>query len=1216
MKDQNDDYQEDYNEKDDNYIHYGHRKRSHELREKRFYLTREVSDGKFNDIMLNGLNDKRRKIKRQKETAEDIAAYAPAGTGSGTPWFCIGPRNVNGRVKFIAVDPTDEDIVYAGAASGGVWKTINGGQSWLPLWNSEDTMSIGSLAIAPSNTNVIYVGTGEWTPNYGPSFPGVGLYVSTDAGSTWNLFDTVTSRRISRVLVSPTDANTVYVAGANGFERSEDGGATWNTLRAGQISDAVIDPTDADVIYIAVRNDRIYKTTDGGVMWNPLNNGPTGSNADWIRLSMGVNGTNGTDFLVAKRSGTLNVTTDGGSMWTPIPGSHGGVSFHSWCNLCSVSPHDEDIILAGGASLTRTDDGGSSWGGVAGLHADHHVAAFALTDVNRVYSCNDGGVYRSDDKGATFEKVSHGMIITQYNDIGSWQKISNVLGGGTQDNGTNMTTSGLTYKKIFGWDGGYFLVDHNDPRTMYAEHQNTDIFKSIDGGNSWTQKVGGLTGATPWVGVITMDPNNSSNLYTGTNRVFRSTNALATDWVSSSQTVGGDVTSIAVSKSDSNRVYVGSEDGNLFRSDDAGATNPWLDRTDALFPNRPLKDVVVDDSDEDIVFAVFGGISGGTVNSVWRSTTGGNSWSNISGDLTDIPVNAICLDPNDSNTYYVGTDVGVYRTTNGGTNWDAFDNGLPNVIIADLHIDPEEEVLYAATFGRGMYKLNIAPGATINPVDLYIRDSLLDTGEIRPSPSGEPDPNDPSKNVYWWQSPDIKTDVNPYYTQDSVFDGVEFDDVLTDEFPERTNPTRFYTQVHNRGWQTGNNLKVRAFIADASAGLPNLPADFWTVFPNSDPSDVSIWTPLGPAKDISVLEPHTPKIVWWDYALPMSTATHTCMLVVVSSVDDPITTTELNVNNLVKNEKRVALRNLHVINSSSPRPSNKISSIRFHNALPVDHLDVIIDPVNFTNGNIGMIFEKGVEINSENLNGVTRYPLREGEFIGEWGVEDKSQEISLADILKDFDTRQVYEFDTAKRSLISNVKVETGKSIRALIVSRGSKKADSRFGQYFDVLQMQEGEIVGGSTYKAQLLEPKKPAVASKIRVTLEKVKILDDHDPWIKGRGEIVFNSSVSFNNSECRTVDKRFPKNGCFKMSDNKKEVDLGLCLYEGYVTLEDNMRIRICPSELDTFNSDDYFEVYNRAFEAPFTTWRGKYAPDSEPQDPEKRKDWEVWIRIEEV
>jgi len=214
------------------------------------------------------------------------------------------------------------------------------------------------------------------------------------------------------------------------------------------------------------------------------------------------NGTNGSNFLLAKGDTFVEKSIDGGATWNTLGGSH-TYSWHGWCDLIAVAPDDEDIIMAGGNWAQRTADGGTTWNNMTGLHADHHVAVFAPSDPNIVYEANDGGVYRSDDKGATWEKVSHGLVITQFYDIGAWNTIGTVLGGGTQDQGTNMSTGGLTWKKIYGADGGYFVVHPTDPRTIYSESQYTNIRKSTDGGNTWTTKTAGITGSTPWTGVIT-----------------------------------------------------------------------------------------------------------------------------------------------------------------------------------------------------------------------------------------------------------------------------------------------------------------------------------------------------------------------------------------------------------------------------------------------------------------------------------------------------------------------------------------------------------------------------------------------------------------------------------------------------------------------------------------------------------------------------------------
>src|SRR5215204_5568844 len=250
----NNDDKNDGSERDNgNRIDYSKRNRKLEWRSQWFHLSRTDDEDELIKIRRNALESKWQMIKRQTRAADDLplAGYSPAGPG--TPWFSIGPRNINGRVKCLAVHPTDENTVYAGAASGGVWKTTDAGQSWRPLWDTQESLAIGSIAIAVSDTNTIYAGTGEGviagTYGSGHNFPGAGVYVSTDGGVNWIQRSAVVNRRITRVLVSQTDTNRVYVAGQSGFELSTDAGVTWTTLRTGQISDAAIDPNDANTLY-------------------------------------------------------------------------------------------------------------------------------------------------------------------------------------------------------------------------------------------------------------------------------------------------------------------------------------------------------------------------------------------------------------------------------------------------------------------------------------------------------------------------------------------------------------------------------------------------------------------------------------------------------------------------------------------------------------------------------------------------------------------------------------------------------------------------------------------------------------------------------------------------------------------------------------------------------------------------------------------------------
>ncbi len=1191
------------------------RHRSTEWRDNWFRLGRGGDDRVLGENLRSALELKRQKIASQIDFADHLAAYAPAG--AGTPWFSIGPRNINGRVKSLAVDPTDPDVVYAGAASGGVWKSIDAAQSWRPLWNEQESLAIGSIALAPSAPDTIYAGTGEWTPGWGPSYPGAGVFASTDGGGSWTQHSGVNASRIARVLVSPTDPSRVYVAGNQGFERSLNDGADWATIRSGEISDAVVDPsTSPDTLYINVRNDGIYKSLDGGDSWAKLTSGPTGSGADWIRLAIGVAGTHGTDFLLAKRSGAIHRSTDGGATWATLAGSHGASSYHAWCNLIAVAPSNENVILAGGVGAERTSNGGTSWSALSGLHSDHHRAVFAPSSPSVVYTCNDGGVYRSTDQGANWKKTSHGLVVTQFYDIGSWDPISTVLGGGTQDQGTNMSTGGLTWRKILGGDGGYFVIHPSDPRTIYSEHQNTALRKSTDGGNSWTNITSGLSGGNPWTGVLTMDLNNPNTLFVGTTLVFRTTNGATTPWTASSQALGSTVTSIAIAPSNSNRVYAGTASGKVFRSDDGGATSPWADKTAAPLPSRALRDVVVDFTTADRVIATFAGSGSGRV---CLSTDGGNSWNDISSDLPNISVNAAALDPNDANTIYVGTDAGAYRTTDLGVSWLAFDNGMPNVIVTDLHIDPEDELLVASTMGRGMYKVSIT-NALEPEVDLYLRDSILDTGERLPSPSNLPNPNDVSDQVYWWESPDIKVDVSPFYSPDALFDGVEFDADLVHEDPRRTESNRFYLQVHNRGWKDATNVRVRAFLADASAGLPPLPNALAP--PNFNLSSTVNWTPIGAAQTIPVLEPNRPVIVSWDFTVPSTAATHSCLMAVASSAEDPITTTETVVHQLIKNEKRVCLKNLHVVDSEGPRFEQNLVAVNFHNVLDEEDLiDVVIQPVDYLQGNIGLLLETVDVDPATALEGVTVYPLAEGEDVGRWYLKPGSAgPVDPEPLWQGIDRSRVFEFDIAKASELRGLRLGPGQSLRGVITLQGSHKVAYGQRQRFAVLQRQAGEIVGGSTYELRLRRAADLHPVSRIRVVLEKVRILDDHDPCIRGRGEFSFSTCVGFNDERCRRHWRRLPQKRYYKISDWPKhnELELDECIFDGFVAESDNMLISILPNEADWPDPDDAASRYLRRFNGPPENWVGRYAPNDElpDRDSERMADWMVWYRVESV
>jgi photosystem II stability/assembly factor-like uncharacterized protein len=1193
-------------------VDFGHRKRELEFRRDWFHLFRTTDARALSQLWLDGFAHKQRLIEQFRGQIPHLAAYDSSPSAAGTPWFSIGPRNVNGRVKALAVHPGDPNTVYAGAASGGIWKSVDACESWRPLWDTTLTMAAAAIAIAPSDPKVVYVGTGEWAPGYGANYPGAGMYVSLDAGVTWTLRAGVVARRIAQVLVSPTNAKVVYVAGDSGFERSLDGGLTWSTLHTGEISDAVIDPNNANILYIAVRFDRIYKTTNGGTTWTGLAAGPTGLAAEWLRLAIGKSGASGSNHICAKQDGTIYRSTNGGTSWTTLSGSHGGAPYTEWTNMVAVAPDNDNIIFAGGVGAERTINAGATWTGFSGslLHGDYHRAVFAPSNPNIVYHCSDGGVFRSTTKGSAWEKTSDGLVVTQFYDVNAWQKYSTVLGGGTQDNGTNVTTGGLTWRGILGNDGGYLVIHPTDPHIMYAETQDTDLHKTVNGGLTWASINAGLIGSTRFVGVLTMDPAAPNTLYVGTTFVHKTIDGAATPWKVVSQNFGDRISSIAVAPSDSNRVYAAAGT-QVFRTDDGGTTTTWANKTVAPLPGRPITDLVVDPANRDRVFLAVGGPSGASSpQAVYRSTNGGNSWTDISSNLPNVGVNALELDPANPLIVYAGTDVGAFRTINGGTSWHAFDNGLPYVPITDLYVDPEDRALIAATMGRGMYK--VSTSTTAEPVvDLYLRDDDLDTGERIPSPAAEPDPLDTTSDEYWWMSPDIKVQSS-LYTPDAVFDGVEFDTEVTHQDTVRGASNRFYLQVHNRGWRNATNVRVRAFFTDASAGLPALPGDFWTAFPGSDPSG-TVWRPIGPARTIAVLEPNRPVIVSWDWSVPAGAATHSCLLAVSTCTEDPITTTQLDPALLVPNEKRVCLKNLNVV-SAGPSSGQKIMAIDFHNASAADALiDIAIDATRFDGANLGLLLGTHSFANPETaLRNASIYPLRQGEYLGDWGARGGDGARHLQELLARLDTTHLYELDPARLAELRGIPLASGEVLHGALTAYPSRRASYTGLNRLAVFQRRDGLLVGGSTFEFRLTRARGLAAVSRIRIVLEKVRITDRHRHLFACE-EYRFKVAVGFNDSPCRLHEMTFPHKGYVKPED--KELTLDACVFEGYVAEADRLRLAILPSDHSLLH-DHPLVLYSRAFDGPPETWVGQYRPDDQTPDPEHLKDWELWYRIESL
>jgi hypothetical protein len=712
------------------------------------------------------------------ESLEDRTLLSSSLPLSPTSWTALGPAPVSGssgRIAAIAADPSNANVIYIGAAGGGVFKTTDGGNTWTPLTDhvtdaagNPVPMFTGALAVAPSNDNVVYAGTGE--ANMGPSklaisrdnvYYGEGILKSTDAGATWTLEgqSDFNRRTISRIVVDPSDPNTVYAAvgalatnglpGNTGIWKSTDGGSTWTDLTTGisttaAFSDLAMDPANHLILYAAVGDPNgsdpangLYETTDGGTTWSRAGNFPTGSDANVGRVDVALSAANpSVIYATIAHSGSnaslyeMLRSTDGGSTWSVLSSAPNFMgSFGDYNIALAVDPSNASTVYAGGQAgsftLIRSTDGGNSWTDIGNLpngpHVDHHAATFDAS--GRFLNGNDGGIWRFDPSTSTWTDINGNLNTVQIEGIALDPTTPNVAYAGSQDNGTEKFNDGLAWNEIDGGDGGKVLVDFNNPQTVYhdaavASFGPADfIQKSTDGGNTWTSVTNGINaGSEPSVFYppMVMDPANSSRLLLGTSRVYETTNGAA-QWnpLSTPGVAGWSATAaidaIGVAKSDPNTIYA-TAGGSVFVTTNHGSTWTEVDPVPSLPAGLRFNDITVDPTNAQVAYIVartFDDVSGGHV---WRTTNGGATWTNISGNLPDFPTWSVALNPNASGSsddvLYVGSDVGVYFSTNLGVSWSRLEGNLPNALVRQLVLDPNQGILAAGTHGRGMWEIN------------------------------------------------------------------------------------------------------------------------------------------------------------------------------------------------------------------------------------------------------------------------------------------------------------------------------------------------------------------------------------------------------------------------------------------------------------------------------------------------------------------------------
>ncbi len=679
---------------------------------------------------------------RWQEFQAKIQSEKNRNTLDDPTWQEIGPLNMAGRLLDVAIVSSSPNTIYVGSASGGIWKTTNGGANWIALDDNLPTLAVGAVAIDPTNSNIVYIGTGEGSFNWDAVY-GAGVLKSTDAGATWNTTGLSWSqsqyRAVNTLVIDPTNPNIIYAAmnrygSYGGIYKSTNGGTTWgNYLTGYDIKDLVMHPDSSQVLYCVAgypwgsSSNGVYKSTNGGTSWTKLSNGLPSSSTQG-RQALAISPSSPTTVYVgisktlSGGAGLLGVyrTTDAGASWSlraSTPNFYGGQGWYN--NVLAVHPTDPNTIYASGIDLYKSSNGGSSWtqltywyyspGHSQYAHADHHALAFHPSNPNTVYAGTDGGLFRSTNGGTSWTGLNNGLATFQFYAMGNSLLAPSECFGGTQDNGTNKYTGSTSWSEVYGGDGGYCVVDYTNPNIVYAETQMGSHVKSTNGGVSWYSIQTGISGYGAWVTPVVMEPTNPQVLYTATRKVYKTTNGGSNWSAISSDLTSYYISTLAVAPSATNTIYAGCEGGGRVYKTTNGGMN-WSSAYSGL-PSRYVTRVAVHPSDANTVYATVSGYGSGHV---YKSTNGGSSWSNLSTGLPDQPVNDIVIDGADPSMLYAGTDLGVYRSTNGGSSWASFSTGLPNVVVDDLALHPTAGTLRAATHGRGMWEVSIGtPSLTV-----------------------------------------------------------------------------------------------------------------------------------------------------------------------------------------------------------------------------------------------------------------------------------------------------------------------------------------------------------------------------------------------------------------------------------------------------------------------------------------------------------------------
>ncbi|HVT38021.1 MAG TPA: hypothetical protein VHE78_03185 [Gemmatimonadaceae bacterium] len=762
-----------------------------------------------------------------------------SATVAGLRWRNLGPANFEGRLSDVVGIPGPSKTLFVAAAAGGIWKTMNNGFTWRPVFDDKRVISMGMLAIAPSDTQQVWAGTGE--PNSRNTIePGAGVYKSTDGGLTWKLMGLEKTQHIGRIVVHPRDPNTVYVAALGaawksnperGLYKTTDGGQSWKLVKfisdkAGFV-DVALDPRNPEVVYATAwerlrtpyslksggPGSGLWKSMDGGTTWAEVkgNGWPEGTKGR-IELAIALSNPDMVYALVeaadpskdgsytpsrAPKANGLYRSTDAGKTWTQMNNINVRPFYYSQVR---VDPRNAERVYFSSTQLQVSDDGGKTARNAAqSVHVDDHALWIDPSDPERWVLGNDGGIALTFDRGGNFIQLQN-LPIGQFYEISYDMAVPYNVCSGAQDNGSwcgpsRRKAGGVNnayWFTIAGGDGFYTAQDPTDPTIVYGESQggnasrlNTRTGERLNFRKPgwqerykyWEDSIAVVRGdplipetkaiiarLAPlraaqhqdsvdlalrfnWNAPFFLSPHNPAVVYFAGNRVLKSTrrgedfNLISPDlsrklWAKIDTSITwtggitldatgaetyGTVVALAESYVKPGVLYAGTDDGNVWKSANDGAT--WENLT-GRFPGLPNNEVYVNRIEpshfDTLTFwvAFDNHRNNDFTPYLYVTNDGGKTFkslvNNLPRDGVGDFVHVSREDPTNRDLLFVGTSIGAYASIDRGKTWSRFMTGLPSVPVFDLKIHPRDHELIAATHGRSLWAVDISPLQQMN----------------------------------------------------------------------------------------------------------------------------------------------------------------------------------------------------------------------------------------------------------------------------------------------------------------------------------------------------------------------------------------------------------------------------------------------------------------------------------------------------------------------